>query len=163
VFDGENTPKKCIMIFFDIFGYESGRHKNIVDYFSDQGYFVVMPDYFRGDALIGNAEPPQFNEVLSHVKKFPIESIKKDVEKVYQWCINKGAEKVGSIAFCYGTWISFQVCDERFCCGVNFHPSNVLEKMLGGDDEGLTNLVKCNMLIMPTKQDDDYYRDGGSV
>ena len=154
---GSENPKKCVMIFFDIFGFDAGRHKNVVDYFADQGYFVVMPDFFRGDG-----HDPNSQDFIATVNKYPIEGIAKDVDATMAWAKAKGAETFAYIGFCYGCWAAFRTIGDRFVCGVNYHPSCKLEAFLGGDDVGLVKKVKGEMLFFPTKQDDDYYRDGGA-
>ena len=154
---GSDKPKNCIIIFFDIFGFCSGRIKGVCDYFAEQGYFVVMPDFFRG----GGHEPGSY-DFIGTVNKYPIEGIQKDLDNTMDWCRSQGAEKFSYIGFCYGTWVAFKTITDKFFCGVNYHPSNQLEAFLGGDDEGLVKNVKANMLFVPAKEDKDYTREGGS-
>ena len=39
---------KCVIWNYDIFGFNSGRTKELADLLAESGFLVVMPDYFRG-------------------------------------------------------------------------------------------------------------------
>merc|ERR1712038_1745798 len=39
---------KCIIWNYDIFGFDSGRSRQMCDLLADAGYLVIMPDYYRG-------------------------------------------------------------------------------------------------------------------
>jgi dienelactone hydrolase len=39
---------KCVVWNYDIFGFNSGRTKELADLLAESGFLVVMPDYFRG-------------------------------------------------------------------------------------------------------------------
>ena len=48
--------EKCILWCYDIFGFipgTNGRTRQLADYVADKGYFVVMPDFYRG----GHCDP----------------------------------------------------------------------------------------------------------
>ena len=81
------------------------------------------------------------------------------------WAKAKGAKKFGYVGICYGAWAGFKASESgEFACGVNPHPSIVLEKFAwGGDDEAMGKTAKCNMLILPTKQDPENLKPGGTV
>ena len=38
----------CVVWNYDIFGFDSGRTKQLADLLAESGFLVVMPDYFRG-------------------------------------------------------------------------------------------------------------------
>merc|ERR1712106_1136626 len=40
--------EKCVTWNYDIFGFNSGRTKELADLLAESGFLVVMPDYFRG-------------------------------------------------------------------------------------------------------------------
>lgn len=39
---------KCIIWNYDIFGFDSGRTRQLCDLFAKEGFLVVMPDFYRG-------------------------------------------------------------------------------------------------------------------
>jgi len=87
------------------------------------------------------------------------------ISATVNWAKAKGATKFGYIGFCYGAWAGFRAAQTGdFCVGVNAHPSLILEKFVWkGDDEGLGKTAKCNMLLMPAKDDAPYYSPGGAL
>lgn len=40
---------KAVLVNYDIFGPNGGRTKQVCDQLADEGYLVVMPDYYHGD------------------------------------------------------------------------------------------------------------------
>lgn len=51
--------RKCILWNYDIFGFNpsASRTRQFCDLFADNGYMVILPDYFRGDSLDFVNEP----------------------------------------------------------------------------------------------------------
>ena len=45
-FLGNST--KCVIWNYDIFGFDSGRTRQMADFIAAHGYLVVIPDYYRG-------------------------------------------------------------------------------------------------------------------
>mmetsp|Transcript_92745 Transcript_92745/g.248032 ORF Transcript_92745/g.248032 Transcript_92745/m.248032 type:complete len:191 (+) Transcript_92745:41-613(+) len=43
------APTGCIVVVHDLFGYKSGRHRQIADFLASKGWLVVMPDFYKGD------------------------------------------------------------------------------------------------------------------
>lgn len=41
------SGEKCVLWCYDIFGFNSGRSRQLADLLSEQGYLVIMPDYYR--------------------------------------------------------------------------------------------------------------------
>jgi dienelactone hydrolase len=65
----KGSGTSCVVVFMDIFGFNSGRHKNIVDELSEEGYLVVMPDLFKGGVF-----PQGSFEFVSFALKHPWEA-----------------------------------------------------------------------------------------
>ena len=36
---------------YDIYGFDSGRTREYCDLFADNGFLVILPDYFRGEVF----------------------------------------------------------------------------------------------------------------
>ena len=49
---------KCVVWNYDIFGFNSGRTKELADLLAESGFLVVMPDYFRGTFQVTNHTIP---------------------------------------------------------------------------------------------------------
>jgi len=59
----------AIIVYADIFGIDGGRIKPICDQLSEQGYFVVCPDFFHGKPYSGAIEwAPILAYIGEHVK-----------------------------------------------------------------------------------------------
>ena len=48
--------EKCVIWNYDIFGFNSGRTKELADLLAESGFLVVMPDYFRGTFQVNSLE-----------------------------------------------------------------------------------------------------------
>jgi dienelactone hydrolase len=70
----KGSGTSCVVVFMDIFGFNSGRHKNIVDELSEEGYLVVMPDLFKGGVF-----PQGSFEFVSFALKHPWEAAEQKV------------------------------------------------------------------------------------
>ncbi|KAL6063097.1 DLH domain-containing protein [Balamuthia mandrillaris] len=156
---------KAILVVHDVFGPESGRSKAIADQLAAAGYFVVLPDLFRGDPL------PSISELMTWAKKYPAEALQKDVkEVVLPFLKDKGIESVGMIGFCWGSWAMFHFSgDEAIApsikCGVDCHPSLILEQLVFEKDPvAVAERVKSGPhLLLPAANDPDFVKEGGAV
>ena len=157
----KGSGKNAVLMVHDIFGYNSGRHKNIVaELAEDCGFLVAFPDLYRGEPL-----PEDSEDFINFSLKYPFEKLNKDLMTVVEFLKAKGAEKIGLIGFCWGAWVNAKLCSDSdlWVCAVNPHPSYQLEKFaFKGDDEGLAKTIKCPQLILPTGNDPDYVKEDGS-
>jgi len=74
----KGSGTSCVVLLMDIFGFNAGRQKNIVDELAEEGYLVVMPDLFRGGVF-----PPDSTAFVEFAEKYPFESSE---QKVKQCC-----------------------------------------------------------------------------
>merc|ERR1712213_153257 len=49
--------EKCVIWNYDIFGFDGGRTRQMADFVADQGFLVIMPDYYRGTMCDVHKEP----------------------------------------------------------------------------------------------------------
>jgi len=123
----------AIIVYTDVFGVDGGRIKPICDQLSEQGYFVVCPDFFRGKPYSGIIDMATIITYIGENVKY--DEYRKDfIDIVLPYVDSKKIDKIGLIGFCLGSWIIFKFCaDEkianRFQCGVNVHPSIIIEKL----------------------------------
>eukprot|EP00618_Florenciella_parvula_P037953 CAMPEP_0119491960 /NCGR_PEP_ID=MMETSP1344-20130328/16661_1 /TAXON_ID=236787 /ORGANISM="Florenciella parvula, Strain CCMP2471" /LENGTH=139 /DNA_ID=CAMNT_0007527255 /DNA_START=174 /DNA_END=590 /DNA_ORIENTATION=- len=54
----EGPCTSAVVVFHDIFGIHSGRHKQFCDMLAEKGYGAVLPDFFGKDPLV--SDPPQY-------------------------------------------------------------------------------------------------------
>lgn len=149
------TPNpKCIIWNYDIFGFDSGRSRQMCDLFAAEGYFVIMPDYFRGDWMDPTAPTFTYPKMVEFVKRTTTWSgvLESDCKKVLSYAKQHGAERFGAVGTCWGSYpvVKMAAWDE-VKCGVSIHPSHgMLSKVLEEDEREMLSAVKCPQLFMPT-------------
>jgi len=177
---GNADSKKAVIMIPDIWGWDSGRSRNVADLLSEQyGYFVVIPKLLQpafeggtdGDALPPDFSPqarwPEFKEYLTTISWEGV--LKPRLAAVVQYLIQeKGIEKMALSGYCWGGWVcalalqDTEQLSDKFLCAVVPHPSIQLETMVLGKDTAAL-LAKCTrpMLWMPTKGDPEQYHNNG--
>jgi len=156
---------KSIIVFYDIFGYNGGRTKQICDQIADEGYYVILPDIYDGDFWPAD-KPIQPEPLSSWFKGFPwILYQKERVDKVMAHLQEKGADQsIGCIGFCAGALSVFHLCaNEKLKCGASCHPSVQLAGLFGSSPEALAKEIRCPQLLYPASGDLATYKKGGEV
>jgi len=170
------TGNTAIIVNNDIYGFNGGRIRLICDQLANDGYFVILPDYFRGDSYPADAEiePNRLGEFL---KKHSWAQVKSDLEdKVYPYLKGeKSIEKFAMIGFCWGAWVNLHASvNEEVVCAANVHPAFNLENFHGKPDNDvsyffenkeaeLTKLVKCPQLIYSASNDLPSIKGDGEI
>jgi len=151
---------KCIIWNHDSYGFDSGRSRQFCDLFAAEGYFVIMPDYFRGE----QAPPIDFTN-LTEYTEFTIKHTKWEgalendlVEKVMPYARENGAETFGAIGTCWGSYPVVKMSAwEEIKCGVSMHPSHSGNMRTIGEDEAvMLNAIKAPQNFMPSRTDELY-------
>jgi len=159
--------EKAIIVIHDLLGVDSGRTKEICDQFADAGYLIVMPDFFEGD---GGTEKDFLEgfflfktySIMKRLWKVPFKKVQEHLNKsIYPFLESKGVKKIGTMGFCWGGFIVFNICaDERVGAGVGFHP--VYDKFFVSVQK-LTEAVKCPQLICPAENDSNEMKEGQKI
>jgi len=156
----------AVVVMHDVFGPDSGGHKQICDRLADGGHYVVMPDFFEGGSVEPYYKAGRVPDGKKWLSKFgwnqhcgPI------MEGVYEHLYKDiKVDRCGSIGFCWGAWAVAKTCQDpqKMHAGVWAHPScQVGHELYGeGDEFELASLVQSPTLILPTPQDEAMYLDG---
>eukprot|EP01130_Rhizamoeba_saxonica_P002491 TRINITY_DN12283_c0_g1_i1.p1 TRINITY_DN12283_c0_g1~~TRINITY_DN12283_c0_g1_i1.p1 ORF type:complete len:263 (+),score=78.04 TRINITY_DN12283_c0_g1_i1:38-790(+) len=164
---GDQPNEKAILVIHDVFGVDSGRTKNIVDHLAQEGYLVVLPDFYRGDNI------PSLDVIKEWAPKFDyLPNLQIDVrEKVLPFLVENGVKSIGLLGFCWGSWMVFQVSGDEtldtslFKAGVNFHPSLALEPYVF--ERSVTDLAgrveNTPQLLLSASNDPDFVQPDGEV
>jgi len=145
---------------YDIMGFDAGRTRQLCDYFADQGYMVVLPDYFRGEEAPAFTDPAVFT-FLAKVSNWT--SLQSDWGKVKEFMEEKGVNSFGAIGTCWGSYPTIRLSTlPEFKAGVSMHPSHSTIMPAVGDNEGdIYGQVKSPQLIMPSRTDSENVKVGG--
>jgi len=164
---GNASSSLAIVLFHDIFGLDSGNHRQVCDVWAEAfNCQVYMPDFFRGDVLksVDDVVTPKFLEL---VKRHPFEEVAKDLAETYKQ-IPASVSKISLIGFCWGCWVLIKEggrveCDPRVACGCCFHPAFGIEGIFGGEQKAFVEANKIPLLMCPCKDDPPDTKPGGLV
>merc|ERR1712002_1080940 len=155
--------EKCVIWNYDIFGFDGGRTRQMADFVADQGFLVIMPDYYLG-TLCDVTKEPQETTVAFLKAHSVLSDLKKDFQSfVLPYAAKKGAKTLGTFGFCWGSVpaIDFSSLNE-IKCGVSFHPSHPpIFGMIEANEEEHLKAVKCPQLLMPASNDAETVKTGG--
>lgn len=174
----------AILMFSDIFGLHSGRHKLLCDQLAAEGYLVVCPDFFEGGSPLG--QQMQFGVksckfVCTFVRFMSPcggftgwarkhswnAKLRADVcDRVLPWLEAQGSKRFACIGFCWGAYGAMRCAamPEKFSCCVNFHPATAdICKVNGEDDLQVSKEVRCPQLVIATSMEPATWRPGGAA
>merc|ERR1719329_637165 len=106
---GSPDAKAAIIVTYDIYGFEGqSRIRLICDQLADSGFYVVLPDFFRGDKWTDELKEAKGKEgLVDWLKTFPWSNhLEKDHEvAVAHAKSHPNVKKVGAAGFCFGGWV----------------------------------------------------------
>ena len=115
---GSGGPKKAIVLIYDIFGFAPPNTRHNCDTLAEAGFFVIMPDLFRGSGR----RDPAFERPTE-------EAVDTDLyEKVMPFLKAKGYSVVGLVGFCFGGGVAMRAATTglfQACAGAHkptLHP-----------------------------------------
>mmetsp|Transcript_31276 Transcript_31276/g.103949 ORF Transcript_31276/g.103949 Transcript_31276/m.103949 type:complete len:275 (+) Transcript_31276:55-879(+) len=170
-----------VVVFSDMFGVHTGRHKQLCDRLAEQGLLVACPDFFAENPYMPNA--PAWGTTVCCVAglmfKFMSGKLDKNTrnhtwdasmrEKVVgtllPWMKEKGAKEFVSLGFCWGAYGAMKCAAlPEFRCSAVFHPSvDGFCKSAGEDDLQICRELKCPILVVSTKQEKPAWQPGGTA
>ena len=158
--NGAADNKKSVIVFYDIFGYDGGRTKQLCDQIASAGYYVILPDIYHGEAW--PADKPIDGKLMEWLKNFPWNShIDTDVAKVMTHLTSQGVDgSVGCLGFCAGAFSVFHLCQQGggVKCGASCHPSVQIGSLFDETPEGLAGEIKCPQLVYSAGNDLPTYK-----
>ena len=163
----------AVIIFSDVWGWDSGRIRSLADELASGGHLVVIPKLLQ-PALEGGTDgdglPPDFDlgargaDFGPWVTQIPWSTIEPKVDAILADLNGRGITKIGHLGTCWGAWAGFHTAASgKLSCGVNCHPSVQLEGMFGGSDLALAETVKCPQMMLPAGGDNDNTKPGGEM
>lgn len=158
------NSSKCIIWNYDIFGFDGGRTRQLCDLIAENGYMVIMPDFYRGVFKDpSDPAPPTTPDFLKDHTKW--DSLKEDTEKrVLPYAEKHGAETYGAIGTCWGSYMVLRLASyPNMKAGVSMHPSHTpISQLLGESEEDLLKgSLGTPQLFMPAGNDAPEVKPGG--
>ncbi|GAB5356786.1 hypothetical protein AAMO2058_000318800 [Amorphochlora amoebiformis] len=164
---GSVKPSKrvnCIILVYDIFGWNK-KNRNVfkvADYLADNGFFVVMPDFYRGEPWSLDRFPPKeakdkkdFGEWWG--KKCDLKTTDADIKQAVIPFIrrfSKGVKmaSIGLLGFCWGGLMCFGCAglDKAFTYSAigTIHGARLTPEM--------AEKIRCPAMVLPSKDDPGY-------
>lgn len=152
--------EKCIIWNYDIFGFDGGRTKLLADLFAEEGFMVIIPDFYRGTWQ----DPSAPGTVEFLIEKTNWRKLIVDWENiVLPFAKAKGAKRFGCIGTCWGSYMVLrESAYDEMKVGVSMHPSHTpISGLVGEEEKDLLQAVKCPQLFMPAGGDAVETKPGG--
>ncbi|GMH08386.1 hypothetical protein Nepgr_010226 [Nepenthes gracilis] len=120
---GSTDSKLAVLLVSDIFGYEAPKLRKLADKVAAVGFYVVVPDFFKGEPYVPeNAERPLPVWLQDHGTDGGFEAAKLVIEALK----HKGVSKVGAAGFCWGAKVIVELAQYDYVqAAVMLHPSFV--------------------------------------
>jgi dienelactone hydrolase len=147
------TGGNAIVMIYDIYGFNSGRTREMCDQFAAAGYYVILPDFFRGNGRLVST----FN-----MMNYPWVMVKDLLERlVYPHVEKRGIKVFNVVGACYGGAMAFYASQNaKVVSSVSFHPAaGLVQKPY---DTFFASLVAPQMII-PSGGEPAEFKEGGIV
>ncbi|KAK8457856.1 hypothetical protein SEVIR_3G257300v4 [Setaria viridis] len=149
---GAEDSKAAVVLIADVFGFEAPNLRKIADKVALSGYFVVVPDFFHGDAYIPENEKPIHEWLKSHAPEKGFE----DAKPVIAALKEQGVSAIGAAGYCWGAKVVVELSKaQEIQAAVLLHPSFVSVDDMKGQDSFFefwrcTNIVLLQMVHLLT-------------
>ncbi|XP_016487001.1 endo-1,3;1,4-beta-D-glucanase-like [Nicotiana tabacum] len=112
----------ALLLVSDVFGYEAPKLRKLADKVAAAGFYVVVPDFLRGDPHIANDVRPLELWIKDHGPDQGFEDAKPVIEALK----SKGVTKIGAVGFCWGAKVVVELAKYAYIqAAVLLHPSFV--------------------------------------
>jgi dienelactone hydrolase len=169
----------AVIIFHDIFGFNSARTHHVADFIANHGYFVCSADWF-GKELCGITDdqdlywPPWriftgSGSTFYRRVRYPWKNVEqKLLDVILPLVRTKTNGKIGLLGFCWGGWAITRAAGipgDLFACGASPHASPHVQRLQadGPTMEEAMKLATCPIFYAPcwndppSLQNDGYY------
>lgn len=148
---------------YDIYGYVGGRVRQVCDEMAAEGYFVVLPDLFRGDAWSTERDDSTKMEWMKSVSE-PAKVEADLTDTVLPWVKAQGVDAIGVVGLCFGGyagWLASKTGLVQACVGV--HSATKLFNFHGTSEWDQVPLLKCPQMLLQAGNDPANTKPGGEV
>jgi len=157
------SPTSSVVILCsDIFGPRAGRHRLIADQLADSGFYVLLPDFFRGNPW----SESRTDDRLEWIKTISPDIILNDFQTLWKYIESVGnTAKIGAMGFCWGAFAAVLASSTgKLSAGVNIHPSlGTGLRSFNYPEIEQAKKVTCPQLFIPAGNDPENVKPGGEV
>lgn len=123
--------KTALVIFSDLYGMETGRHKAVADTFGALGFNVFMPEMLNPVFTGPLSDSAKMIEIVQQQKTATLEE---KYEKLSKYLSQNDHKKFLVLGMSWGTWFAFKMSAkyDNIKAIVAIHPAFVVEKFYGG-------------------------------
>lgn len=144
--------ERCIVLAYDIFGFDIPQTRQNCDDLAAAGFTVVMADHFFGKPWdLANFPPKDGSDIGKWLAKdAPWDKTKAELESVFHFMRGRGAKSFGLVGFCWGGRVAMSAASElndTLSCVAAVHAAFV-----GGEDG---ENAKIPVLFAPSGTDPD--------
>ncbi|KAF2195767.1 alpha/beta-hydrolase [Zopfia rhizophila CBS 207.26] len=128
----DKSTQNAILIITDVIGMDFINVQLIADQFAANGYFVVMPDLFRGDPVPLNS--PEGFDIMEWLKGHPISKVDPIIEATLKEMRGPlGCKRIGGVGYCFGgKYVCRFLKEGKLDAGFTAHPSFVDKEEVEG-------------------------------
>ncbi|CAJ1038769.1 hypothetical protein NXY56_008267 [Leishmania guyanensis] len=145
---GPHNSKAGVVVVSDIFGMLANS-KRLADMLAEQGYLVVMPDFFGAQAWPMSEWPADFESArwIQHKAKISkFDTFAPRMENAIALLRQMGCAKVGVIGMCWGANLTFMMAAQgKIDAAATAHPVNLTSDNV--------KAAKVPVLVMPSKDE----------
>ena len=154
------STKNAIIYIYDIYGFNGGRTREICDRLASNGYFVILPDFFRGNFRDKKNPDGSAAFVMSD---WTWEKAEKELTtNVYPYLEARGIAKWSLVGVCWGGYIAFKAStSSKVICAAHFHPA--LGAGAPATPEEIADKVIVPQLVIASSGEPASMQAGGSV
>ncbi|XP_040369882.1 endo-1,3;1,4-beta-D-glucanase isoform X2 [Rosa chinensis] len=117
---GSPNSKRAILLISDVFGYGAPNLRKLARRVATSGFYVVVPDFFYGDAFVYDNNRPLAVWLKDHGTDKGFE----DAKSVIDALIRQGFSAIGAAGFCWGGKVVTELAKSEFIqAAVLLHPS----------------------------------------
>ncbi|KAF8471263.1 dienelactone hydrolase family-domain-containing protein [Kalaharituber pfeilii] len=121
-----HDTSKIILMFTDIFGNKYVNSQLVADKFAALGYLVIVPDYFKGDAVSPPEELPPDFDLDKWLAAHPPEMLQPAIDDAYEGVMKEFKPKsIGAVGMCYGAKYAVRLLNGKVNAAFIAHPSYV--------------------------------------
>lgn len=153
---GSNTSSKALLYVTDIYGVPLLQNKLLADSLAANGYLVVMPDLFKGDAISVESQEAGLN-LTEWRGRHPMNEIDSVINSTIGYMRSTlKVEKIGGLGFCFGGKYvpRFLTTNGGIDLGFIAHPSSLTEQEIGRIKKAISIAAgsKCFDIFAPTRK-----------